>query len=112
MPPRPTVTGPVTGGNGVPVVFAHTTFDLATVGYTQEEFFLAGTADAYTPTAALTSDGKWSVAASSQAAYVTRIVVDRPIKSRDFNGIGRRRVAQRRREARTPARTGSTCTTS
>ena len=82
----PAVTGPVTGGNGVPVVFAHTTFDLATVGYTQEEFFLAGTADAYTPTAELTSDGKWSVAPSSQAEYVTRIVVDRPIESRDFNG--------------------------
>ena len=82
----PAVTGPVSGGNGVPVVFAHTTFDLATVGYTQEEFFLAGTADAYTPTAELTSDGKWSVAPSSQAEYVTRIVVDRPIESRDFNG--------------------------
>ena len=30
----PTVS-PVTGGNGVPVLFAHTAFDLATVGYAQ-----------------------------------------------------------------------------
>jgi hypothetical protein len=82
----PTVTGPVTGGNGVPVVFAHTTFDLAKVGYAQSEFFLAGTADAYTPTAPLTSDGKWSVVASSHAAYKTRIVVDRPVRPRHFNG--------------------------
>ena len=82
----PTVTGPITGGNGVPVVFAHTTFDLATVGYTQSEFFLAGTADAYSPTAPLTADGKWTVAPSSQAAYKTRIVVDRPVVARHFNG--------------------------
>jgi hypothetical protein len=82
----PAVTGPVTGGNGVPIVFAHTTFDLATVGYTQEEFFLAGTADAYSPTAPLTADGKWTVVPSSPAPYKTRIVVDRPVERRDFNG--------------------------
>ena len=81
----PPVT-PATGGNGVPIVFAHTTFDLATVGYTQSEFFLTGTADAYAPTAPLTADGKWTVVPSSHAAYNTRIVVDRPIKRRDFNG--------------------------
>jgi hypothetical protein len=82
----PAATGPVTGGNGVPVVFAHTTFDLATVGYAQSEFFLAGTATAYAPTATLTSDGKWTLAPSSQAAYKTRIVVDRPVNRRHFNG--------------------------
>jgi hypothetical protein len=82
----PTVTGPVTGGNGVPVVFAHTTFDLATVDYTQSEFFLEGTANAYASALPLRNDGKWSVAPSSQAAYKTRIVVDRPINRRHFNG--------------------------
>jgi alpha/beta hydrolase family protein len=82
----PTVSGPVTGGNGVPIVFAHTTFPLASVGYTQQEFFVGGTATAYTPTAPLTGDGKWSVAPSSHATYKTRIVVDRPIRRRDFNG--------------------------
>ena len=82
----PTVSGPVTGGNGRPVLFAHGAFDLATVGYTQSEFFVAGTASAYSPTSALTSDGRWTVQLSSQAAYVTRIVVDRPIHRRKFNG--------------------------
>jgi len=82
----PTVTGPVTGGNGVPLVFAHTTFDLGTKGYAQSEFFLEGTASAYSPTAPLAADGRWSLAPSSQAAYTTRIVVDRPIRRRDFNG--------------------------
>ena len=81
----PTVS-PVTGGNGVPIVFAHTTFDLATVGYTQSEFFVAGTAAAYTPTTALTTDGKWNVAPTSHASYKTRIVVDRPLSRRHFNG--------------------------
>ena len=82
----PTVTGPVTGGNGVPIVFAHTTFDLATVGYTQSEFFLEGKASAYTSDEPLTPDGKWTVTPSSPADYKTRIVVNRPIDDRDFNG--------------------------
>ena len=82
----PTVTGPVTGGNGRPVLFAHGTFDLATVGYTQSEFFVAGTANAYTSAAPLTSDGKWTVQTTTPAAYVTRIVVDRPIERWKFNG--------------------------
>jgi hypothetical protein len=82
----PSVSGPVTGGNGVPIVFAHTTFDLASVGYTQSEYFLSGTATAYAPTAALTTDGRWKVAPSSHAAYTTRMVVDRPLGRRHFNG--------------------------
>ncbi len=82
----PRVSGPVTGGNGVPILFAHTTFDLASVGYSESEFFLEGTANAYSPTSPLTPDGRWAVAPSSQAAYKTRIVVNRPIRSRDFNG--------------------------
>jgi hypothetical protein len=82
----PMVSGPVTGGNGVPIVFAHTTFPLASVGYTQQEFFVGGTATAYAPSAPLTSDGRWSVVPSSHATYKTRIVVDRPIRRRDFNG--------------------------
>src|SRR6266511_2280743 len=81
----PTVT-PASGGNGVPVLFGHTSFDLASVGYEQSEFFLQGTANAYSPTSPLTSDGKWSVAQSSQAQYMTRIVVNRPVDDRKFNG--------------------------
>jgi hypothetical protein len=62
-------------------------FDLAQVGYKQSEFFLAGTATAYTPTAPLTSNGMWSVAPSPNlAAYKTRVVVYRPIDPTKFNG--------------------------
>ena len=54
--PSPTVSGPVTGGNGVPIVFSgqpadqlvgRETFDLASVGYSQSEFFVEGMASAY-----------------------------------------------------------------
>jgi hypothetical protein len=96
-PASPTVTGPVTGGNGVPIVFSgqpadrlvgRETFDLASVGYSQSEFFLAGAANAYAPApgSTLTSDGRWTVQASSQATYKTRVVVNRPVSKRDFNG--------------------------
>jgi hypothetical protein len=82
----PTVSGPVTGGNGVPVLPGNTAFDLASVGYAQSEFFVEGTASAYSPSSPLMTDGRWSVAVSSEAAYTTRIVVNRPVRRRDFNG--------------------------
>jgi hypothetical protein len=81
-----TTTRPATGGNGVPVIFGHTSFDLASVGFTQEEFLVEGTADAYTPAAPLTSDGKWAVEPTTPADFTTRIVVNRPTRPRDFNG--------------------------
>jgi hypothetical protein len=80
-----TVT-PATGGNGVPLVFGHAAFDLATVGYTQSEFFIQGSASAHTPVAPLTNDGKWNVAQFSPAAYKSRLVVNRPINAKKFNG--------------------------
>lgn len=93
----PAVSGPVTGGNGLPIVFSgqpadrladRESFDLAAVGYSQSEFFLEGTASAYSPAAgsALTGDGRWTVEPSSQAPYRTRVVVNRPTDRRDFNG--------------------------
>jgi hypothetical protein len=93
----PTVSGPVTGGNGVPIVFSgqpadrlvgRESFELASVGYAQSEFFVEGTANAYAPVpgSTLTSDGRWAVEPSSQAAYTTRVVVNRPVDGRDFNG--------------------------
>jgi len=77
---------PVTGGNGVPVIFGHTSFDLATVGYTQSEFFVEGTASAYAPVTPLTTDGRWTVEPTTSEPYRTRIVVNRPERARDFNG--------------------------
>ncbi len=94
----PTVTGPITGGGGLPIVFSgqpadrlvgRETFDLADVGYAQSEFFLEGTATAYAPTpgSTLTGDGRWTVEPSSSAPYTSRVVVNRPVDRRDFNGV-------------------------
>ncbi|HZY59124.1 MAG TPA: alpha/beta hydrolase domain-containing protein [Candidatus Binataceae bacterium] len=80
----PSVSGPIPG---TPTISEFQ--DLAQVGYDQAEFFLSGMAHSYTPTIPLTlaQNGKWTVAADlTTAAYETRVVVDRPIDSRRFNG--------------------------
>jgi hypothetical protein len=82
----PAVSGPVTGGNGTPILFAHAAFDLANVGYTQAEFFVTGTASSFAPAVPLTPNGRWSVVPDATAAYTTRIVVERPAQRRKFNG--------------------------
>ena len=74
------------GGNGKALVFGHAAFDLAEVGYEQLEFFIEGTADAYTPTDPLTGDGEWTVNPFSPSFYKTRIVVNRPVDPDRFNG--------------------------
>ncbi len=66
--PVPTIEGPVSGGTGAPFIAA-TTFDLAEVGYTQSEYFVSGTASAYTNVGALDADGMWIVAAGETAPY-------------------------------------------
>ena len=53
--PSPTLEGPVTGG-GKPFI-ASTTFDLAQVGYEQAEYFISGTASAFTARSARALDG-------------------------------------------------------
>ncbi len=83
--PSPTLEGPVTGGKGVPFL-GTTAFDLSEVGYSQTEYFVSGTATAYTSAAALTADGKWTVSPGSSAAYKTRILVYQPIKPSKFKG--------------------------
>jgi hypothetical protein len=82
----PSIEGPVTGGSrGGPFISA-TSFDLADVGYRQDEFFISGPATAYANVGPLGSDGRWSVTAAGTADYKTRIVVYRPIDPKDFNG--------------------------
>ena len=61
-------------------------FDLGEVGYEQFEFFLEGTATAFTNTSELGRDGFWAVEPAQQADYRTRIVVYRPIDAAAFNG--------------------------
>ncbi|GIH21603.1 alpha/beta hydrolase domain-containing protein [Rugosimonospora africana] len=90
----PTVSGPVPGP--IPAqspalgsqVSSITPAALAAFGYTQQEFFVSGMANAYDFTAAPTSDGRWAVAAvpGSQAAYRTRIEVMAPNDKHAFSG--------------------------
>src|SRR5262245_29273789 len=78
----PIVTGPIAGAPFV----ASTSFDLTAGGYVEEEFFVEGTATAYTSASALGSDGHWSASPGATAAYKTRVVVRRPANARKFNG--------------------------
>jgi hypothetical protein len=81
----PTVEGPVSGGTGTPFI-ASTTFDLGELGYSQAEYFVAGTAAAYVNVGPLSADGIWTVTPGETAAYKTRLLVYRPLEPASFNG--------------------------
>ena len=72
--PTPKVTGPVSNASSRP--FFSTDLDLASAGYVEDEFFLEGNARRYV-----------QGIATSSAPYKTRMVVRRPARSRDFNGV-------------------------
>lgn len=81
----PLVEGPITGGGGK-ALLGTTTFDLADVGYEESEYFLSGTAHAYTATTPLPVSGEWPATPTDSATYRTRMVVYRPIDKKKFNG--------------------------
>jgi len=83
----PIVSGPVGGGTPAEFMFS-TNFNLAQVGYQEQEFFISGTAKSYTSTTPLTTDGVWNniSATGATAGYTTRVVVRRPIDPAKFNG--------------------------
>lgn len=54
-------------------------YDIATLGYRSDEFFIAGTATSY-------QDSAGSVAPAATSPYATRIVVTRPVDAARFNG--------------------------
>jgi len=70
---------------GEPVLIS-TSFDLAAQGYVQEEFFLSGTASAFTNLNELGSDGYWEAEPAATADYRTRVLVYRPADAADFSG--------------------------
>ncbi len=80
--PAATIDGPLEGSATIISTF----FDLDTLGYEQAEYFVSGTANAYSNVNELASDGLWQVEATAQADYLTRIVVIRPSDAADFNG--------------------------
>jgi hypothetical protein len=61
-------------------------FDLADFGYIEEEFFVSGTANAFTNLNEFHPDGFWAAEPGETASYKTRIVVIRPIDAADFSG--------------------------
>lgn len=83
MPSIPTVQGPVPG----PARISLESYDLASIGYMQEEFFLSGVATAYELVGGRRPDGRCDVTPGSTAEYATRIVVRRPTESGRFNGV-------------------------
>jgi len=83
--PVPTVTGPITSGGGA-FLTPINAIDLGAANWVEEEYFVAGTASAHSPTGAFTADGKWSAARGETAPYVTRLVVRRPTSPKQFNG--------------------------
>jgi hypothetical protein len=81
--PSPEVTGPVAG-----TPWSISPGDYAERGYTQQEFFLHGTARAYLNDGAWGDDGRWNARVNPDAAapYTTRILVRRPADPARFNG--------------------------
>jgi len=61
-------------------------FDIGSLGYVAEEFFVSGTASSYRPAGELSPDGRWSVTPRGTADYTTRIVVLTPVDRARFNG--------------------------
>ncbi len=82
-----TVTGPIRVNSPT---FSNTLYgtsiNLARVGYEKSQYFLSGTAHAFVPVNALTSDGKWKITTGESAPYTTRMAVYRPIDPKRFNG--------------------------
>jgi Alpha/beta hydrolase domain len=79
------VIGPVTIGYPVgpisPIRVA-----LAEHGYTEEEFFVSGSASSYEASGELGADGLWRVRPCSSASYATRMLVRRPAEPSRFSG--------------------------
>ncbi len=80
-----TLSGPITVGQVVEPESGATTGSTASYGYTEQEFFASGTADAFRATSA-PSDGRWKIAPDTSAPYKTRILVRLPTDPKRFNG--------------------------
>lgn len=74
--PPPTVSNPPEG-TGSPVLRAQN-FDLATVGYVEQEYFLEGAARSFSNVNEFLNDGLWEAEPAGSAPYKIRIVVHKP----------------------------------
>jgi hypothetical protein len=71
---------------GSPFLLTTVSFDVGSVGYKQEEYFLSGTATAFNNVNELGPDGRWQVEPGTSTAYKTRIVIYSPISPAAFSG--------------------------
>src|SRR5579872_1718709 len=62
--------------------------DLSASGYTEAEYFFAGTANAYDKDGAWGVDGAWKTKAGKPADYKVRMLVRRPRDARRFDSSG------------------------
>jgi hypothetical protein len=60
--------------------------DPISLGYSFEEFTIAGNARSFEPVGALGGDGEWKVRPAGLSPYKTRVVVMKPIDATRFNG--------------------------
>ncbi|MDB6062529.1 MAG: hypothetical protein JWM78_2632 [Verrucomicrobiaceae bacterium] len=81
----PAISIPPVGAKGFP--FMSSGLDLAAYGYTENEFFIGGMAQAYVNDGDFGSDGKWNAKpnAGAIAPYKTRLLVRSPAPDK-FNG--------------------------
>ncbi|MCW2548746.1 MAG: hypothetical protein JWN96_3206 [Mycobacterium sp.] len=81
------VRGPIAGGRrGWP--FGAAAFDLETLGYVEQEWFLAGDAACYrhAPGTGRSFDGRWEIEPARSVPFTTRLLVRRPRDASKFNG--------------------------
>lgn len=71
---------PMPGPNPAPAG----SYDLARLGYAEQEFLLEGTAESYRLAGDRTADGRWAAEPGDTAPFTTRILVRRP--ERAFSG--------------------------
>jgi hypothetical protein len=81
------LTGPVTGGSRG-WAFGAAAFDLAALGYVEEEFFFEGEATCYRHVEGTVRsfDGHWEAEAARSVPYKSRMLVRRPADASRFNG--------------------------
>ncbi len=61
-------------------------YDLTGLGYSEQEFALAGTAQSYRLTGKRGPDGRWAVQPADEASFTTRVLLRRPAADADFSG--------------------------
>jgi hypothetical protein len=84
----PIISGPIEGGvHGWP--FSSSMLDVASLGYTEAEYFIEGDAQRYRQIEGSEwgRDGFWQVEPTGNAAFKTRLLVYRPTDHDRFNGM-------------------------